>query len=71
MADFISARLVDRQLAWTELAQVLHEDEATSLVGEALKREAARLRKRFQLVKERLYEMGRREGLVPEGSGEK
>jgi RNA polymerase sigma-70 factor (ECF subfamily) len=55
---------VDRQLAWTELAQVLHDDEGAPLSGEALKREAARLRKRFQLVKERLYEMGRREGLV-------
>lgn len=64
---------VDRQLAWTELAQVMHEDDATPLAGEALKREAARLRKRFQLVKERLYELGRREGLVPsrEGEGEK
>ena len=26
--------------------------------------EAARLRKRFQLLKEKLYEMGRREGLI-------
>ena len=55
---------VDRQLPWTDLAQVLHEDDAEPLAGEALKREAARLRKRFQLVKEKLYEMGRREGLV-------
>lgn len=57
---------VDRQLAWTELALVLHEDEGPPLGGEALKREAARLRKRFQLVKEKLYDLGRREGLVPE-----
>jgi RNA polymerase sigma-70 factor (ECF subfamily) len=56
---------VDRQLSWNDLALVLHEDEAVQLRGEALKREAARLRKRFQLVKEKLYEMGRREGLVP------
>src|SRR5207249_4636692 len=40
---------VDRRLAWTELAQVLHEHEEP-LAGDALKREAARLRKRFQLV---------------------
>jgi len=60
---------VDRQLAWTELAQVLHDDEVAPLEGDALKREAARLRKRFQMVKEKLYEMGRREGLVP-GEGE-
>jgi RNA polymerase sigma-70 factor, ECF subfamily len=55
---------VDRQLAWIELAEVLHEDDDVPLAGDALKREAARLRKRFQLLKERLYEMGRREGLV-------
>lgn len=40
-----------------------HEGEAT-LEGEALIREAARLRQRFQAVKARLYEMARREGLV-------
>jgi RNA polymerase sigma-70 factor (ECF subfamily) len=56
---------VDRQLPWTDLAQVLQEEEgAAPLTGEALKREAARLRKRFQLLKEKLYELGRREGLV-------
>lgn len=55
---------VDRQLPWTDLAQVLHEDDAEPLVGEALKRESARLRKRFQLVKEKLYEMGRKAGLI-------
>ena len=31
-------------------------------------REAARLRKRFQLVKERLYAMGRERGLLSDGS---
>ena len=55
---------VDRQLPWIDLAQVLHEESAEPLAGDALKREAARLRKRFQLLKEKLYEMGRREGLV-------
>jgi RNA polymerase sigma-70 factor (ECF subfamily) len=54
---------VDRKLAWNELVEVLH-DGAEPLSPEALKREAARLRKRFQLVKEKLYEMARREGLV-------
>jgi RNA polymerase sigma-70 factor (ECF subfamily) len=58
---------VDRQLAWNDLAQVMREDDAGPLEGEALKREAARLRKRFQLVKERLYELARREGLVGPG----
>ncbi|WP_050435150.1 RNA polymerase sigma factor [Chondromyces crocatus] len=55
---------VDRQLSWIDLARVLHEDDGAPLEGDALKREAARLRKRFQLIKEKLYEMGRREGLV-------
>jgi RNA polymerase sigma-70 factor, ECF subfamily len=55
---------VDRELSWIELAQVLHEDEQSQLQGEALKREAARLRKRFQLVKTKLYELGKQEGLV-------
>ena len=57
---------VDKGLAWSDLARVmLGEDDP----GEAaVKKEAARLRKRFQLVKERLLELGRREGLI-EGDG--
>ncbi|XYI03031.1 RNA polymerase sigma factor [Sorangium sp. So ce1128] len=56
---------VDRNLAWNDLAQVLRAKEhAEPLEGEALKREAARLRKRFQTVKEKLYELARREGLL-------
>lgn len=55
---------VDRQLPWLDLAEVLHDDEEKPLDEQAKKREAARLRKRFQLLKEKLYEMGRREGLV-------
>jgi RNA polymerase sigma-70 factor (ECF subfamily) len=54
---------VDRELAWNDLARVLHDGEG-ELDDDALKREAARLRKRFQLVKDKLYEMARREGLV-------
>jgi RNA polymerase sigma-70 factor, ECF subfamily len=55
---------VERKLAWNDLARAMHEDEAAALTGESLKREAARLRKRFQLIKEKLLEIGRREGLV-------
>jgi RNA polymerase sigma-70 factor (ECF subfamily) len=55
---------VDRQLAWTELAHVMHEGDSEPLAGEALKREAARLRKQFQGIKGKLREMARREGLV-------
>jgi RNA polymerase sigma-70 factor (ECF subfamily) len=54
---------VDRKLAWNELAEVLHDGEGP-LDPSGIKREAARLRKRFQLLKERLVELGRREGLV-------
>jgi len=54
---------VDKQLAWSELARVMHEgDEA--LTEEVVKKESARLRKRFQSIKERLLELGRREGLI-------
>jgi len=53
---------VDRELSWNDLAHAL-SDEAL-LEGEALVREAARLRKRFQTVKERLREAAEREGLV-------
>jgi RNA polymerase sigma-70 factor, ECF subfamily len=60
---------VDRQLSFADLPRVLHEDDAAPLEGKALDREAARLRKRFQLVKEKLYEMGRKAGLVAPGEG--
>jgi RNA polymerase sigma-70 factor, ECF subfamily len=54
---------IDRGLAWNELARVLYErdeplDEASTV------REAARLRKRFQHLKERLREAAKREGLT-------
>lgn len=59
---------VDRKLAWTDLARVmLAEGEAPT--EEALQRESARLRKRFQIVKDKLLELGKREGLVG-GGGE-
>jgi RNA polymerase sigma-70 factor (ECF subfamily) len=57
---------VDRGLAWNELARVLREGEGPP-GEEELKREAARLRKRFQLLKERLRELGRRAGVVSGG----
>lgn len=55
---------VDRGLAWDELAMVLADEEEQPLTASAKKRVAARLRKRFQLLKDRLRELGRREGLV-------
>ena len=58
---------VDRALAWDELARVF---AGPDLDADAQKREAARLRKRFQLVKTRLREMAERDGLVPPKDGE-
>ncbi len=53
---------VDRKLAWNEIALVLCED---SLEGaEDLTRAAARLRKRFELVKRQIREHAERAGLI-------
>ena len=56
---------VDKDLAWNELARVMHPEDGPLLDEEALKREAARLRKRFQHVKERLFEL--KKAISPEG----
>ncbi|MBI4956330.1 MAG: RNA polymerase sigma factor [Myxococcales bacterium] len=50
---------LDRNMSWTEVAAVLAPDEEPV-------RAAARLRKRFQLVKDRLRERARELGLVGE-----
>jgi RNA polymerase sigma-70 factor (ECF subfamily) len=56
---------VDRRLAWNDLARVLlHPEDGATIPDAAIKREAARLRKRFQTLKEQLHELGRREGLI-------
>jgi RNA polymerase sigma-70 factor (ECF subfamily) len=56
---------IDRQLAWDDLARVLSDrDPGDPLDGTALTRETARLRKRFQLVKERLRELAKKQGLL-------
>jgi RNA polymerase sigma-70 factor (ECF subfamily) len=56
---------IDRGLSWNDLARVLHEgEEDAELDDAALTREAARLRKRFQLVKDKLREMAKKEGLL-------
>lgn len=49
---------VDRDLEWQDVARVLGSTEAT------LVRDAAKLRKRFQSVKERLRALGKERGLV-------
>lgn len=54
---------VDRGLSWDELVLVFHEGKEP-LDASAAKREAARLRKRFQLLKEKLRTMARERGLL-------
>ncbi|HEY0465844.1 MAG TPA: sigma-70 family RNA polymerase sigma factor [Polyangiaceae bacterium] len=49
---------VDRELEWREIARVFGAEEST------IDRETARLRKRFQLVKERLKTLGKARGLI-------
>ncbi len=61
---------VDRGLAWNDLALALRGEDAAPLSGDALKKESARLRKRFQVLKEKLLEAGRRQGLVRSGKDE-
>jgi RNA polymerase sigma-70 factor (ECF subfamily) len=57
---------VDRALGWAEIAHVLGAS-MTAPRGD-LKREEARIRKRFQLIKQRLRELAAAGGLLPAGS---
>jgi len=52
---------IDKAMEWPEIAAALADDD---LVGDDLKREAARLRKRFQLATDKLREMARDRGLL-------
>jgi RNA polymerase sigma-70 factor (ECF subfamily) len=54
---------IDRGLPWRELAVVMQDGEEL-LDGEALDREAARLRKRFERIKAELKRMAREQGLI-------
>jgi RNA polymerase sigma-70 factor (ECF subfamily) len=56
---------IDRRLAWNDIARVLAEggeDEPPASV--AVAKEAARLRKQFQVVKDRLRARAKKEGLI-------
>jgi RNA polymerase sigma-70 factor (ECF subfamily) len=53
---------VDRELSWTDVARVM--TEGTDLDEAAVTRETARLRKRYQLVKDRLRGLAQRDGLL-------
>jgi len=56
---------LDKKLAFAEIALVF----AKQTDPETLARESARLRKRFQLARERLLELGRAHGLLPRKTG--
>jgi RNA polymerase sigma-70 factor, ECF subfamily len=64
--QMLLALRVDKGLAWNDLVRVLHDGDET-LSDEMLKRESARMRKRFQAIKEKLVELGRREGILDGG----
>jgi len=51
---------VDRKLAWLDLARVLRDESATPS-NEELNRESAKLRKRFQTIKEKLLDLSGRD----------
>ncbi len=56
---------VDRKLPWNELVWVLAETERVAPPDpDGIARDAARLRKRFQVVKDRLRQLARQEGLI-------
>src|SRR5258706_463895 len=58
---------VNRKLNWKDIARVMAPTLEAS--DAALEKESARLRKRFQLVAERLRRMALREGLVGADGG--
>lgn len=58
---------VDRQMSWRDLATVMLPNNEPS-TEETLKREAARLRKRFQIAKEELRAMADRAGLFSDAT---
>jgi RNA polymerase sigma-70 factor (ECF subfamily) len=53
---------VDRELEWADLARILSPIDSPT--DDVIRRESARLRKRFQLVKARLRERARAAGLL-------
>jgi RNA polymerase sigma-70 factor (ECF subfamily) len=60
--QLLLALRIDKSLKWRDIAAVLGDGD---LADAALAREAARLRKRFQLVTEKLRQLARERGLIP------
>lgn len=59
---------IGRRMSWLEIARVMHEGDGEPEAAE-LKREAARLRKRFQRSKDALEALLRENGLVADADG--
>jgi len=57
---------IDKRLEWKDLARVMLGDEHP-VTDADIARESQRLRKRFQLLKEKLVEAGRRQGILGDG----
>jgi RNA polymerase sigma-70 factor (ECF subfamily) len=57
---------INQRLSWDDIARI-HLSDGTGEVSSAeLKREAARLRKQFQLVRQKLRQLAQAEGLIPD-----
>lgn len=57
---------IERGMAWIDIARILRDPAAEAPSEADLKRDAAKLRKRYQVVKDRLRDLGRAQGLAPE-----
>jgi RNA polymerase sigma-70 factor (ECF subfamily) len=57
---------INRKLGWKEIAQVMAYD-GEAVADEVLAKQAVRLRKRYQLAKDRLRRMAEEQGLVSPG----
>jgi RNA polymerase sigma-70 factor, ECF subfamily len=57
---------VDKRLEWKDLARVMLGEDG-DVTDAALAKESQRLRKRFQLLKEKLVEAGKRAGILSDG----
>jgi RNA polymerase sigma-70 factor (ECF subfamily) len=57
---------VDKRLEWKDLARVMLGEDG-DVTDAALAKESQRLRKRFQLLKEKLVEAGKRAGILGDG----
>lgn len=53
---------IDKRLPWTDVAHIILDDPAAG--DDAIKRESARLRKRLQIIKDRLRALGEEAGVL-------